>query len=399
MMNEWEEVVLGDLIKRGQADLQTGPFGTMLNASEYCDSGVPVIAVQGIGENVLRHEKLVFISNDTAERLNKYRVKKGDIIFGRKGAVDRRALIKDAEQDWVQGSDCIRLRLRECFEPRFVSYQFGTDAYKDWMMQFSTGATMPSLNQDVLKLLPILCPPLPIQRAIAEVLSSLDDKIDLLTRQNVTLEALAQTYFRQWFVEEASNNWSEGRIGDFIDVKGGTTPSTKIPEYWDGNIFWTTPKDLSSHTAVYLFDTFRKITDKGLAKIGSGLLPVGTVLLSSRAPIGYLAISGIPIAINQGYIAIICEKLFSNYFMYLWCKANMEQILGAANGSTFEEISKSSFKQLTTLIPPHKKLLGFGEIVAPIFEKIKTNQRQILTLQKLRDTLLPKLINGEVRVK
>jgi len=236
------------------------------------------------------------------------------------------------------------------------------------------------------------------QKIIAAVLSSLDDKIDLLHRQNQTLEAMAATLFRQWFVEEAQEDWEEAVLDDVITVKGGTTPSTKEPEYWDGTIHWTTPRDLSNHNSIFLFDTERKITEKGLSQIGSGLIPVGSVLLSSRAPIGYLAIADIPAAINQGYIAIVCDKLVSNYFIYLWCKANMEAIKNAGNGSTFEEISKSNFKALEVVIPPTGKLKEFDDVVSPSFEKIRTNKMQIRTLEKLRDTLLPKLMSGEVRV-
>lgn len=241
-------------------------------------------------------------------------------------------------------------------------------------------------------------PPLPEQKSIAAVLSSLDDKIDLLHRQNKTLEAMAETLFRQWFVEEAGEDWEECTLDDVISVKGGTTPSTKESEYWDGNICWTTPRDLSNHDSVFLFDTERKISEKGLAQIGSGLLPAGTVLLSSRAPIGYLAILDVPVAINQGYIAIICDKLASNYFMFLWCLANMNEIKSAGNGSTFEEISKSNFKALPLDIPPKAKFIEFNRVISPTFEKIKTSQKQIRTLEKLRDNLLPKLMSGEVGV-
>lgn len=258
---------------------------------------------------------------------------------------------------------------------------------------------MPSLNQQILKLLPITLPPLSEQKAIAAVLSSLDDKIDLLHRQNQTLEAMAETLFRQWFVEEAQEDWEEGILDDVISVKGGTTPSTKEPEYWDGDIYWTSPRDLSNHNSIFIFNTERKITKKGLTKIGSGLMPIGTVLLSSRAPIGYLAITVIPVDINQGYIAIVCNKIVSNYFMYLWCKTNMEDIKNAGNGSTFEEISKSNFRILKLSIPPEKKLKEFNGVVSPVFEKIRTNQKQIQSLEKLRDNLLPKLMSGEVRVE
>ena len=215
----------------------------------------------------------------------------------------------------------------------------------------AVGATMPSINTTILSEIEVSVPPLEDQKCIAKTLNCLDDKIDLLYRQNKTLEQLAETLFRQWFVEEGEESWELGKIDDVVSVKGGTTPSTAKPEYWDGNIYWTSPRDLSNSDSIFLFDTKRKISEKGLAQIGSGLLTVGTVLLSSRAPIGYLTITEIPVAINQGYIAIICDKIVSNYFMFLWCKANMNDIENAGNGSVFQEISKTAFKSLDILIP------------------------------------------------
>lgn len=398
-MSEWKEYKLNELIDKKKAKLQTGPFGTMLKASEYSDNGIPVIAVQDIGDNKLVYHKFVFVNNEVVERLTRYRVKELDIIFGRKGATDRRAIIKKHEEGWLQGSDCIRLRFDDSINAKFVSYQLGSKYYKEWMFQFSVGATMPSLNQEILKLLPIRLPSYDYQNEVTEILSSLDDKIDLLHRQNKTLEQLAETLFRQWFVVEVEDSWEVGKLDDIISVKGGTTPSTTNPEYWNGNFNWTSPRDLSNNNSIYLFETERKITKKGLEQIGSGLLPIGTVLLSSRAPIGYLVITEIPVAINQGYIAIICDKLVSNYFIYLWTKKNLETIISAANGSVFLEISKSTFKELDFTIPPVVKLKLFDKEIEPVFQKIKSNTTQINTLIQIRDSLLPKLMSGEVRVK
>jgi len=242
-------------------------------------------------------------------------------------------------------------------------------------------------------------PPLTEQAAIAEVLSSLDDKIDLLHRQNQTLEQLAETLFRQWFIEEAEEGWERKILDDVVTVKGGSTPSTKLSEFWDGDICWATPKDLSNHSGVFLLNTERRITSRGLERISSGLLPQGIVLLSSRAPIGYLAITDTPLAINQGFIAILCNKGIQNYFVYLWCKLNVEEIKNAGNGSVFQEISKSIFRNLKIQVPPSSLLEKFNEIISPLFDKIKNNQLQIRTLTQLRDTLLPRLMSGEVRVK
>lgn len=265
--------------------------------------------------------------------------------------------------------------------------------------QFNTGSAVPSLNRNHIHELDVIIPPLPEQKAIASVLSSLDDKIDLLHHQNATLEKMAETLFRQWFVVEAKEEWEIGILDNVISVKGGTTPSTKESSFWDGDIYWSTPRDLSKHTSVFLFETERKITKDGLSQISSGILPRGTVLLSSRAPIGYLCITEIPVAINQGYIAIICDKLVSNYFIYLWCKNNMDEIQNSGNGSVFQEISKGVFRQLSISIPSQNLLNDFDKEVEAIFLKIKSNQQQIRTLTSLRDTLLPKLMNGEVQVE
>lgn len=286
-------------------------------------------------------------------------------------------------------------------EPLFIYYFLTSDEIVETLDVTAEASTSayPSLKPSDIETLDILLPTISEQRAIASILSSLDDKIDLLHRQNQTLEAMAEALFRQWFVEEAEEGWEEGVLYDVISVKGGTTPSTKKSEYWDGDIYWTSPRDLSNHTSVFIFDTKRKITERGLVKIGSGLLPIGTVLLSSRAPIGYLAITEIPLAINQGYIAIVCDKVVSNYFIYLWCKVNMEEIQNLGNGSVFQEIAKSVFKEISITIPPPPLLDDFDKTVNPVFSKIKKNQQQIRTLEKLRDTLLPKLMSGEVRIE
>lgn len=260
------------------------------------------------------------------------------------------------------------------------------------------GTAVPIVNKSDFENIKIELPPLPEQKRIASILSSLDDKIDLLHRENKTLEAMAETLFRQWFIEEAKEDWKEGKLGDIISVKGGTTPSTKEPHFWNGDIAWTSPRDVTTLNGLYLFETEKKITQKGLEQISSGLLPAGTLLMSSRAPVGVLAFSEIPIAINQGYIAILDDKGYEKEFIYLWLKANMDTIHSYSNGSTFMEISKSAFKSIDILIPTKEEVNDFVDRVKPIFEKIKANVLQIQTLIQQRDGLLPKLMSGEVKI-
>lgn len=252
-------------------------------------------------------------------------------------------------------------------------------------------------------------PDLAEQRRIASTLSALDEKIELNLHMNATLQAITQATFKRWFVDlqfpgfdgelvdGLPKGWRGGTLSDVIEVKGGTTPSTKESEYWDGEFYWATPKDLSNLHSPVLLDTERKITEKGVKQISSGVLPEGTLLLSSRAPIGYLAIAQMPVSINQGFIAIQ-GKSVSNLFMLFWLKQNMESIESRAGGSTFQEINKANFREIGIVIPDKVTLKQFDNFVAPVFDKLVVTEKQNLALTNLRDSLLPKLISGKIRV-
>ena len=327
--------------------------------------------------------------------------KKGDILLSKDGAncLDLIFVYNQPEKIVLLSSIAIA-RLKKEFDSDFYRF-FLLSPNVQFLMRnnFVSGSAIPRVVLKDFRNVPVPIIPYHKQIAIASVLSSLDDKIDLLQRQNATLEAMAETLFRQWFVEEVKEDWEEGTLDDILTVKGGTTPSTAEPAYWNGTIHWTSPRDITNLNGIYLFDTERKITELGLSKISSGLLPKGTLLMSSRAPVGVLAFSEVPIAINQGYIAILDNKGYSKEFIYLWLKINIDIVHSFSNGSTFMEISKSAFKTMQLQIPLMQVLSDFQIIVKPLFEKIKSNQIQIRTLTALRDTLLPKLMSGEVRVE
>lgn len=193
--------------------------------------------------------------------------------------------------------------------------------------------------------------------------------------------------------------WRESTIGQEVRVVGGSTPSTTNPEFWEGGTnHWATPKDLAPLHSPVLLDTERKITEAGVEQISSNLLPVGAVLLSSRAPIGYLAIAEVPVAVNQGFIAMICDGALPNHYVRLWTALNMEIIKGRANGTTFMEVSKSNFRPLQVIVPPQPMLDAFQEKVEPLHRRVVSNLRESLALVALRDALLPKLLTGELRL-
>lgn len=390
-MLHWKQIVLGDFIITNK-----NTIGKNNNYSEikYLETG-----------SITRGKitNLIDISLKDAPSRAKRILEDEDIIYSAVRPANRHyGFFKKAEKNLVVSTGFITITCKkETIFPLFLYYYLIQNFIVEQLDSIAEGSTSayPSLLPSDIETLEIFLPPLAEQKAIAAVLSSLDDKIDLLHRQNATLERMAETLFRQWFIEEAEEGWEEKTLGDVVEICGGSTPSTKEPDFWNGNIFWTSPRDLADLKSPFLFSTERKISEKGLAKISSGLLPKGTLLLSSRAPIGYLAISEIEVAINQGYIAILNNDTIPNYFMFLWCKYNMEEIKAAGNGSVFQEISKSVFRTLSFTCPPLDLVKKFCHMIEPLFRKICFNQQQIRTLEKLRDTLLPKLMSGEVRVR
>ncbi len=313
--------------------------------------------------------------------------------------------------------------------PKFVFYFMRQFDFSG----FNSGSAQPSLNRNNLYPVAIRIPEPSEQKSIAQFLGVLDDRITLLRETNTTLESISQALFKSWCVdfdpvrakaeglepqamdaqtaalfpdsfEESElglvpKGWLVKPIGDAVECLGGGTPNTKEPNYWEpAEHAWTTPKDLSGLQSPVLLRTERKLSALGLGKVSSGLLPAGTLLLSSRAPIGYLAIAQMPIAVNQGYIAIPPTGQLSPLYMLFWCRQNMEGIKARANGSTFMEISKKAFRPIPALVPSVEVLDAFANIADPLFERLIENERQAQTLSQLRDTLLPRLISGQLRL-
>lgn len=432
-------VTIGDLCGEGQASIQTGPFGSQLHAHEYTSEGVPVVPTEAIRDGVILHEAVNRIPPQVAARLDRHALRQGDILFARRGvqATGHSARVREAETGWICGTGAIRLRLSpscRTVDGRWLAHLLaGGDAVR-WFKQHAIGATMPNLNEGIIRAFPLRLPPIGEQRSAADLLDALHNKIALNARMNATLEAMARAVFEDWFVRfgpvrakaegrappdlapdlaalfpdrltempdgEVPEGWRQSTIGHEADCVGGSTPSTDAAHLWHpAEHAWATPKDLAQRPEPFLLATDRKISGAGLAGISSGLLPVGSVLLSSRAPIGYRAITAIPVAINQGFIGLRCSRSASPEFIYLWLGANMDSIHARANGSTFMEISKSSFRPIPLILPPEPIMAGFVALVRPMFERIHANQQETRTLTGLRDLLLPRLISGKLRLR
>ncbi len=386
----------------------------------------------------------------------------GDLIFARRSLTAEGAgkctLITKIDEPTTFESSIIRARLNAGLaNPEFYYYLFNSPFGK-WLLGTILRQTAVAgiTGSDLAKLL-VPKPPKHVQDKIAENCSSLDDKIELNRQTNQTLEQMAQALFKSWFVDfdpvidnalaagnpippalatraesrkslqgSADNTpqlpehiralfperfthhpdrgwipegWEVNPIGKVIDNVGGGTPKTKEGTFWIGGTHpFCTPKDMSSLTSKTLLETERHLTEAGVAKISSGQLPQGTVLMSSRAPIGYLAITDVPVSVNQGIIAMKPNELFSSEYILSWAEASMEEVVSRANGSTFLEISKKNFREIPFLIPSADVLKQFDAIAKPYFQRITSIQKDVDQLTKLRDTLLPKLISGELRL-
>ena len=328
--------------------------------------------------------------------------------------------------------DTVKLELKGSEVPLdYLYWLLRTPQYRKYCRAHATGTTNLGLAREDFLAFPAP-EPTPIQDKIVDTLGALDDKIQLNRRMNETLEAMGRALFKSWFVDfdpvrakaegrdpgvpksladlfpdtfedselgEIPKGWEVKTIGDLADVVGGSTPSTKEAAYWDrGTHAWATPKDLSALSVPVLLDTERRVTDAGLAQISSGLLPKGAVLLSSRAPIGYLAVAELPVAINQGFIAMKPKTGVSNLFLLLWASVAHDEIVSRANGSTFLEISKANFRPIPVVKPSSGVMQAFQRQAAPAYKRIVECARESRTLVALRDALLPRLVSGDVRV-
>lgn len=259
--------------------------------------------------------------------------------------------------------------------------------------------TLSILNKSQFSKIEVEIPSLEKQKKIAAILSSIDAKIEVNQKINDNLEQQAQSYFQELFVDNASPEWTTGTISDLGTVVGGSTPSKSKPEYYtESGIAWITPKDLSINKSKFVSHGENDITELGLNNSSAAIMPEGTVLFSSRAPIGYIAIAAGEVTTNQGFKSVVPKPEIGTPFVYFFLKNTLPVIEGMASGSTFKEVSGSTMKNVPAVIPDAETLAKFSDFCAPIFEQQRTLEEQNQSLAKLRDSLLPKLMSGEIDV-
>lgn len=389
-MSEWKEYKLGDL-----ANIQTGPFGSQLHASDYIPIGIPSIMPTNIGTRLnLNTENVANISEYDANRLAKYRVRQGDIVYSRRGDVEKCAFITKNEAGWLCGTGCLIVRINsELLNPKFCAYYLSTDEMKAWISSNAVGTTMPNLNTSILQKLPLSCPSYTQQTAIASLLSSLDDKIDLLHRQNATLEKMAETLFRQWFVEEAKEEWETMPLSKMANFLNGLACQKFPPKNEVDKLPVLKIKELSSGITENSDWASTDIKPEYIVKNSD-------IIFAWSASLMVKIWNGQDCILNQ-HLFKVTSEYYPKWFYYLWCKHHLAEFISiaASHATTMGHIKRGDLDEAIVLIPSVEELDAMTQQVEPLIEKVITNTTQIRTLTALRDTLLPKLMSGEVRVQ
>lgn len=336
-----------------------------------------------------------------APNSDKYLLKPNDIVFARTGGSTGRNYFYDGSDGvFVYAGFLIKFSIDpEKVNPKYVKYYCRSKQYNDWVQSFNTGSTRGNINAQTFGNMEIPLPERKQQDYLVSILEPIDEKIKNNKQVNDNLEQQAQSYFQELFVDNASPEWTTGTISDLGTVVGGSTPSKAKPEYYtESGIAWITPKDLSINKSKFVSHGENDITELGLKNSSAAIMPEGTVLFSSRAPIGYIAIAAGEVTTNQGFKSVVPKPEIGTPFVYFFLKNTLPVIEGMASGSTFKEVSGSTMKNVPAVIPDAETLAKFSDFCAPIFAQQRILEEQNQSLATLRDNLLPKLMSGEIDV-
>lgn len=400
---EWKEVRLGDI-----ADVQTGPFGSQLHKSDYIAEGIPCIMPTNIGSHLnFIVDGIAHVSEVDANRLSRHLTKFGDIIYARRGDIEKCAYVTTNEEKWLCGTGCLKIRCNNGVNSRFIAYQLSTAECKKWITGNAVGTTMLNLSKGILSKLPLLVPSHEDQRRIASILSSLDRKIELNNKINADLEEMAQAIFKNWFVD-----FEPFKDGKFVDSELGMIPegwkvgtlrditnnkTAKVKERNDVKVLspvtsgelvlseeYFTKQVFSSSIAKY------KIVNKGDFAYNPARVNIGSIGRNEFDFDGCVSPVYVVFSVLDGY---------ENYFD-LFRKTDFfkDSVASLAIGGVRQSLSYDDLSLIETIIPSKNIVEKFNNLYNQMKKTIKANKLENSRLSLLRDTLLPRLMSGELEI-
>jgi type I restriction enzyme S subunit len=430
MGDDWEEATLGE-----EVDLLTGfPF----RSDRYTDADDSIRLVRGdnIVQGAMRWDGVKKWPASEAAAHASYQLREGDVVL----AMDRPWIEAGLKYATLSKHDlpCLlvqrtaRLRGGPRLETRYLRYLIGSPEFTQHVHAITTGTAVPHISARQIGEFKFQRPSLDEQRAIAHILGTLDDKIDLNRRMNETLEAMARALFKSWFVDfdpvrakaegrdpglprpladlfpdsfedselgEIPRGWAVGPILDHARLMSGGTPKTTEPGYWDGPIAWASAKDVSQSAGSILVSTERTITTRGLEESATQMIPaLCSVVVARGATTGRMVLFGRDMAMNQTCYAL-STTTGTPFALYCRLRKEIDGLVHAAHGSVFDTITTSTFASSRVVLPPRPLLVAFEERIGPFFQRVLESILEAGTLAALRDALLPKLVSGDLRVE
>ena len=406
---EWKEVRLGDVCNL--------IAGFAFKAKDFGEFPTKVIKIGDIKPPFVDYvgQVGVDISCYDINKLSKYTVRYGDYVLAMTGATIGKVGKYISEHPSYINQRVLKFAPKLDVDADYINYTICSNIFAKYVVNYiDSESAQPNISAPTISKFVFRIPKeKDDQRRIASILSSLDRKIELNNKINADLEEMAQAIFKNWFVDfepfkdgkfmdselgMIPEGWKVGRLDEIADVVGGSTPSKAKPEYYtQKGIAWLTPKDLSNHPAVYTSRGEIDITEEGYNSTSTKLMPKGTVLFTSRAPIGYISIAQNDICTNQGFKSLVPRKA-GTCFLYCFLKYVTPEIENKSTGSTFKEASGSLMKSLQVTMPEQKVFEIFETIVSPLFARIESLEKENSRLSTLRDTLLPRLMSGELEI-
>lgn len=413
-MSNWKSKLLGELCDKGGGRVQTGPFGSQLHQSDYSEEGIPVVMPADIIQGKISEERIARVSEAHVERLKKHKLRYGDIVYGRRGDIGRQALARDENVGWLCGTGCLKVSLGNSeVIPEFLHYYLSTQEVIGWIAGQAIGATMPNLNTDILRRVPVRFPPLKEQRKIASILSAYDDLIENNKRRIALLEKMAEEIYREWFVRMRFSSFAEAS-----DDKPGNEKVKGLPKGWglikidqlakevrdgikkqdlsDETLYvglehlprksislkeWTTADTVNSNKLRFqkrdiLFGKIRPYLHKLVLSHVAGACSTDTIVLRPT---------------NTIYEGFILFTLFSESFV--------ELATIASKGTKMPRADWDFLKKQQLPVPPVTALKQYQDIFETCFAEVGILLAQNQRLQDSRDLLLPRLISGKLSVE